>query len=214
MVAGSRTPILVQALILLVYLYDKNVIGKFLTRMSALVLVGMLVVVTFLLATQEGEESNEVKYENYESYIDDMGEKGHIIWGAGLGSEFYAKGRGLKLSYSELSYLDIIRMYGFPVGLYFIFLFFAPCFWLWKYYSRSMFIKRYCLGYVLFLILSGTNPLLLGSIGLTALSLFMVIVNKTSLMEHQHEDQMVQREIMEQSEEEKDPLVVDNCLLR
>ena len=33
-------------------------------------------------------------------------------------------------------------------------------------------------------------------------------------MEHQHEDQMVQREIMEQSEEEKDPLVIDNCLLR
>ena len=182
--------------------------------MSALVLVGMLVVVTFLLATQEGEKSNEVKYENYESYIDDMNEKGHIIWGAGLGSEFYAKGRGLKLSYSELSYLDIIRMYGLPVGIYFIFLFFAPCFWLWRYFSRSMFIKRYCLGYVLFLILSGTNPLLLGSIGLTALSLFMVIVNKTSLMEHQREDQkMIEEEILEQSKDEE-LLVVDNCLLR
>lgn len=180
MVAGSRTPMLVQALILLVYLYDKNVIGKLLTRVSALVLVGMLVMLTYLLATQEGEKSNEVKYENYESYIDDIGSKGHLLWGAGLGSEFYAKGRGVKLSYSELSYLDIIRMYGVPVGLYFIFLFFAPCFWLWKYFRQSMFLKRYCLGYVLFLILSGTNPLLLGSIGLTALSIFMVIVNKTS----------------------------------
>ena len=179
MVAGSRTPMLVQALILLVYLYDKNVIGKFLTRVSALVLVGMLVMLTYLLATQEGEKSNEVKYENYESYLDDIGSKGHLIWGAGLGSEFYAKGRGVKLSYSELSYLDIIRMYGVPVGMYFIFLFFAPCLWLWKYFRQSMFLKRYCLGYVLFLILSGTNPLLLGSIGLTALSMFMVIVNKT-----------------------------------
>lgn len=159
---------------------------------------GGLIMVTYLLATQENEDSNEVKYENYESYIDDMSEKGHLIWGAGVGSEFYAKGRGYKLSYSELSYLDILRMYGIPVGLYLIYLFFAPYFGLWKYQNRSIFLKRFCLGYVLFLILSGTNPLLLGSIGLTALSMFMVIVNKAGDM----------------GEGEEDGLIVDHCLLR
>ena len=200
MVAGSRTPMLVQLLILLVYLYDKNIMGKFLTRVSALALLGMLVMVTYLLATQEKEASNEVKYDNFESYVEDMGDKGHLIWGAGLGSEFYAKGRGVKLAYSELSYMDILRIYGLPVGIGFIFLFFAPYFWLWKYFPRSQFLRRYCLGYVLFLILSGTNPLLLGSIGLTALSMFMAIVNKT----------------MEEESEKcgEEPLVVDNCLLR
>lgn len=198
MVAGSRTPMLVQLMILLVYLYDRNIIGKFLTRVSALVMFGGLIMVTYLLATQENEDSNEVKYENYESYIDDMSEKGHLIWGAGVGSEFYAKGRGYKLSYSELSYLDILRMYGIPVGLYLIYLFFAPYLGLWKYQNRSIFLKRFCLGYVLFLILSGTNPLLLGSIGLTALSMFMVIVNKAGDM----------------GEGEEDGLIVDHCLLR
>ena len=200
MVAGSRTPMLVQLLILLVYLYDKNILGKFLTKVSALFLLGMLVMVTYLLATQEKEASNEVKYDNFESYVEDMGDKGHLIWGAGLGSEFYAKGRGVKLAYSELSYMDILRIYGLPVGIGFIFLFFAPYFWLWKYFPRSQFLRRYCLGYVLFLILSGTNPLLLGSIGLTALSMFMAIVNKT----------------MEEESEKcgEEPLVVDNCLLR
>lgn len=188
MVAGSRTPMLVQTLILLVYLYDRNIIGKFLTRMSALVLLGMLVMVTYMLATQENEKSNEVKYDNFESYVEDIGDKGHPIWGAGLGSDFYAKGRGVRLPYTELSYMDILRMYGLPVGIGFIFLFFAPCFWLWKYYKRSLFLKRFSFGYVLFLILSGTNPLLLGSIGLTALSLMMAIVNKTSEMEKQQEE--------------------------
>ena len=178
MVAGSRTPMLVQLMILLVYLYDKNIIGKFLTRVSALVLFGGLIMVTYLLATQENEDSNEVKYENYESYIDDMSEKGHIIWGAGVGSEFYAKGRGYKLSYSELSYLDILRMYGIPVGGAFIFLFFAPFFYMRRYFPESMFLKRYCWGYVLFLILSGTNPTLLGSVGLTGLAIFMALDNK------------------------------------
>ena len=207
MVAGSRTPMLVQLLILLVYLYDKNILGKFLTRVSALIVLGMLVMVTYLLATQEKEASNEVKYDNFESYVEDLGDKGHLIWGAGLGSEFYAKGRGVKLSYSELSYMDILRMYGLPVGLCFIFLFFAPFFWLWKYYPRSQFLKRYSLGYVLFLILSGTNPLLLGSIGLTALSMFMAIVNKTK------EEESEKGELKSEMYGEE-PLVVDNCLLR
>ena len=214
MVAGSRTPMLVQLMILLVYLYDKNIIGKFLTRLSVLVLVGGLIMVTYLLATQKNEDSNEVKYGNFESYVDDIGDKGHLIWGAGLGSEFFAKGRNTKLSYSELSYMDIIRIYGLPVGLCFIFLFFAPCFWLWKFYPRSLFLKRYCLGYVLFLILSGTNPLLLGSIGLTALSLFMVLVNKTSEMEKQKDELLLEANYTEPDEEGTEPLVVDNCLLR
>ncbi len=213
MVAGSRTPMLVQVMILLVYLYDKNVIGKFLTRLSALALLGMLVMVTYLLATQDNEKSNEVKYDNFESYVEDIGDKGHIIWGAGLGSEFYAKGRDMRLAYTELSYMDILRIYGLPVGIFYIFLFFAPCFWLWKYFPRSQFLKRYSLGYVLFLILSGTNPLLLGSIGLTALSLFMAIVNKTSEMEKLKNEHLLET-VDKESEEETEPLVVDNCLLR
>lgn len=203
MVAGSRTPMLVQLMILLVYLYDKNIIGKFMTRLSALAFLGMLVMLTYMLATQKNEKSNEVKYENFESYIEDIGDKGHPIWGAGLGSDFYAKGRNMRLTYTELSYLDILRMYGLPVGICFIFLFFAPFFWLWKYYPRSQFLKRYSQGYVLFLILSGTNPLLLGSIGLTALSMFMAIVNKA-----EEEERWIKEE------EETQPLVIDNCLLR
>ena len=212
LVAGSRTPMLVQTMILLVYLYDKNVIGKFLTRISTLFLLVMLGLVTYMLATQEKEGSNETKYENFESYIDDLSEKGHAIWGAGLGSEFYAKGRGEKLAYSELSQMDLIRMYGVPLGGGLIFLFFAPCFWLWKYYSRSLFLKRYSLGYALFIILSGTNPLLLGSVGLTGLSLFMAIVNKSFLMEQQ------KKQIPESCEtiqiEDNGPLVIDDLVLR
>ena len=182
------------------------------TRVATVAFLGMLVMLTYLLATQENEGSNETKYENYESYVDDLGEKGHLIWGAGLGSEFYAKGRGVKLSYSELSYMDVIRMYGIPVGGCMIFLFFAPCFWLWKYYSRSLFLKRYCLGYALFLVLSGTNPLLLGSVGLTALTLFMTIVNKSSWMEQNKEQGLETEETDRMNASE--PLVIDNVVLR
>jgi len=212
MVAGSRTPMLVQTMILLVYLYDKNVIGKFLTRISTIFLLVMLGLVTYMLATQEKEGSNETKYENFESYIDDLSEKGHAIWGAGLGSEFYAKGRGEKLAYSELSQMDLIRMYGVPLGGGLIFLFFAPCFWLWKYYSRSLFLKRYSLGYALFVILSGTNPLLLGSVGLTGLSLFMAIVNKSFLMKQQKKQSPESCETIRI--EDNGPLVIDDLVLR
>jgi hypothetical protein len=214
MVAGSRTPMLVQLLILLIYLYDRNFIGKFLTRLSAVALLGMLIILTYMLATQKNEKSNEVKYDNFESYVEDIEDKGHPIWGAGLGSEFFAKGRNMRLSYTELSYMDILRMYGLPVGICFIFFFFAPYFWLWKYYPRSLFLKRYTQGYVLFLILSGTNPLLLGSIGLTALAMFMAIVNKTSEMEKQKRELLLESDGLGTVEEENKPLVVDNCMLR
>ena len=214
MVAGSRTPMLVQLLILLIYLYDRNFIGKFMTRLSAVALLGMLIILTYMLATQKNEKSNEVKYDNFESYVEDIEDKGHSIWGAGLGSEFFAKGRNMRLSYTELSYMDILRMYGLPVGICFIFFFFAPYFWLWKYYPRSLFLKRYTQGYVLFLILSGTNPLLLGSIGLTALAMFMAIVNKTSEMEKQKRKLLLESDGLGTVEEENQPLVVDNCMLR
>ena len=104
-------------------------------------------------------------------------------------------------------------MYGLPVGLFFIFLFFAPGFWLWKYFKRSLFLKRFCFGYVLFLILSGTNPLLLGSIGLTALSIFMAIVNKTSEMEIQRKELPQESGYVKSEGDGSEPLVVDNCLL-
>lgn len=210
MVAGSRTPMLVQTFILFIYLYDKNVIGKFLTRISTIVLLGLLVMVTYLLATQEN--ANDIKYENYESYVEEMSNKGHLIWGAGLGSEFYAKGIGTKLAYSELSYMDVFRMYGIPAGGLLVFLFFVPCFWLWKYFSLSLFLNRYCLGYALFLILSGTNPLLLGSVGLTALTLFMTIVNKVSWNGMQ-KGQEIGAKKSGQIDDEKS-LIIDNILLR
>lgn len=206
-IAGSRTPMLVQVLILFIYFYDKKVLGHFLTIAASIVVALAFVMVTYMLATQENEASNEVKYDNFESYVQDISEGGHVIWGAGLGSEFYALGRGTKLSYSELSYMDILRMYGLPVGLCFIFLFFAPFFWLYRYFARSLFLKRYCWGYVLFLVLAGTNPLLLGSVGLTGLALFMAIANKFSYRRLQMEREQIE-------DRREDPLVIEGFLLR
>ena len=49
---------------------------------------------------------------------------------------------------------------------------------------------------------------------MTALSLFMAIVNKTSEME-KLKDELLLETVDEETEEDKtEPLVVDNCLLR
>ena len=42
----------------------------------------------------------------------------------------------------------------------------------------------------------------------------MVIVNKTSLMEHQCKEQGTEEGYLGQAEDEKGPLIVDNCLLK
>lgn len=183
--AGSRTPMLVQTAILLVYLYDREVIGAFLTRLSAFVIFLAFSMLVLMLVTQEGEASNETKYENFGSYIDDIATDNHALWGAGLGSTFFANGRNEELAFTELSYMDILRIYGLPLGSYFIFLFVMPVLLLRRFFPQSLFLRRYCMGYMLFLVLSGTNPLLLGSIGLTGLTMMMAIANKTAYLDHQ-----------------------------
>lgn len=179
---GSRTPALIQIFILCIYVYDKKVIGKFLTRLGVLIAILSLVILTYSLATEE--DAHDVKYENYYSYITEITKDSQsFILGSGVGSTFKAAGNDNKrVAFTELSYMDVLRMYGVPVGIYFILLFFYPIIIGYKWAKDNLFYKRFFLGYFLFLILLGTNPLLLGSPGLTGLTIFMAIVNNPRCM--------------------------------
>lgn len=181
---GSRTPALIQIFILCIYLYDKKILGKTLTRMGVVVAVVSLFVLTFFLATEE--DAHDVKYGNFDSYITEITKDPQsFLIGSGVGSTFKAAGNENKVvAFTELSYMDVLRMYGVPFGLYFIFLFCCPIVVGYKWAKHSIFYKRFFLGYGLFLLLLGTNPLLLGSPGLTGLTLFMAVVNKPQCMLH------------------------------
>ena len=177
--SGSRTPALVNSFILLIYFYDK-IIGK---RKNNILFLSAILIATiyaiFILAEDKGGAgSNELKFDNYESYINVIFQGVNAIFGTGVGSVFYAKGNGEYLAFTELTYFDIIRMYGIPLGTYLIILFFMPFFIMRKYFIFSLFLKRFYWGYVLFLILAGTNPTLLGSVGMLVVTSMMAISNR------------------------------------
>lgn len=175
--SGSRTPALIQILVLLLFLYDKRVLGKVLTRMSAIIVAVLFVGFVIALATEKDVDSNDLKYSNFDSYVADIETGSHSITGAGVGSTFYAKGDKEMLAFTELSYMDIIRMYGIPVGAYMLYLFFAPFLLTLGKFKNNIFMKRLMLSYAMFLVLAGTNPLLMGSVGMTSLSVFMALTN-------------------------------------
>ena len=179
---GSRTPALIQIFILCIYLYDKKILGKTLTKLGIVAAVFSLLILTFFLATEE--DANDIKYENYNSYVTEITKDPQsFLLGSGVGSTFKAAGNDNKVvAFTELSYMDVLRMYGVPLGTFFIFLFCCPIVVGYKWAKQNIFFKRFFLGYVLFLLLLGTNPLLLGSPGLTGLTLFMAIVNKPQIM--------------------------------
>lgn len=173
-VAGSRTPMLLQTLILLLYFYDSKIIGKKIMKTISFVAILALLYLTYKLATETGQ--NEIKYDNMGSYWKNIGEGINMITGAGVGSQFYASGNGEPLSYTELSYMDILRMYGLIVGTYFIFLYLSPFLKLKPFWKNSLPLRRLLYCYVFFLILAGTNPILMGSTGMAGLTLFMAIM--------------------------------------
>lgn len=176
--SGSRTPMIMQTLILLIYFYDSKLFGKYFMRMASLLAMIGIFCLTYKLATEKGEESNQLKFDNISSYKREILKGNTFIFGDGVGSVFYAKGNNEELAFTELSYFDLLRMYGVPLGLYFAVLFYMPFFKSIRFFKKNLFLSRFMFTYIMFLILAGTNPLLLGSIGLTAMTLAMAIRQK------------------------------------
>ena len=71
-----------------------------------------------MLATEKGDASNAVKYNDFNSYIKNIFIGINPFVGAGLGSVFWGEGRGVFHSSSEQTYMDIIRIYGAFVGFF------------------------------------------------------------------------------------------------
>lgn len=177
--SGSRTPALVILFITLVYLCDK--IGKnvLIKVVLFIVLGGGLLYLVYLLVEEKDESSNVIKYAMSNSYISNIFLGSNSIVGSGLGSIFYAAGRDQYISASELTYFDIIRIYGIPLGSILIFIVFYPfvVFTREKYYID----KRYrpiIMSYVLYMILAGTNPLLISSTGMFVFAFGLALIYK------------------------------------
>jgi hypothetical protein len=172
LVAGSRMPMLIGILITAIYVLDSKILGRRLTHILFFLCILFIGVSTYLLASDKDEVSNQVKFGNIPSYVQAMSDAPTILIGAGLGSTFYAQGRDKIVTHTEFTFFDILRIYGLIIGSFFILLFFYPVLIIRnsRYWSNLKY-KRFAYVYIFYLLIAGTNPLLISSTGMFAVAL-------------------------------------------
>lgn len=165
---GTRANILMALIIAAFYfyrIYSKHFFAKI------IYILGLLyAAVTFFsqLNFDVKDESSDVKGDHFNSYLELFDKNpNYLIHGQGLGSEFYSRGSAKMLPQTELTYLDLLRTFGFPVTILFLILLLYPIMYLfkngyWQIYSSAI------VAYLAYLFIAGTNPLLISSTGMIA----------------------------------------------
>ncbi|MDR1645151.1 MAG: hypothetical protein LBS05_04930 [Tannerellaceae bacterium] len=93
-----------------------------------------------------------------------------LLLGQGPGSLYYTTGAGTYVPQSELSYMEIIRMFGLFMGGVIIFLWFLPLIIAYKRKNMLPEFFPFFISYLAYLFIGGTNPLLFSSTGMIVLA--------------------------------------------
>jgi hypothetical protein len=93
-----------------------------------------------------------------------------LLLGQGPGSLYYTTGVGRYVVQSELSYMEIIRMFGLFMGGGVIFLWFLPLIIAYKRRNMLPEFFPFVISYFAYLCIGGTNPLLFSSTGIIILA--------------------------------------------
>ena len=146
-------------------------------NLGKLFLIPMLVftisafsILVLKLVLEKNEASNKVKFAHLDSYSDLINKHPEILFtGEGAGSLFYSKGIKGMVVQTEWSYFEIIRMFGLVGASVIIVLFIGPLYLIYRKRKALKYWIPVFIGYLLYLFVGGTNPLLLGSTGMIVL---------------------------------------------
>lgn len=182
--SGTRANIIAVILVTISYLYwflyNKSKRGFLFFNIILIICLIIAIPYIFNIFFDPNETSNSVKLGHTQSYMEIFNKYPfQFLFGEGFGSEFFSKGVNNYVQVTELTYLEIIRVFGIFVSLIFFVILLLPVI---IEIIRKDFDYLF-IGYVVYLFVSGTNPLLLSSTGMIVLvlvysSLFIKIYNK------------------------------------
>lgn len=188
LVSGTRSTMLVPFFLFIVIaarIYKNTQYYKYLIYPIIALLAISFLVVLVSMATETGEYSNEIKYGHIGSYIELFEENPmYLLLGQGPGTGFYSEGFGKFVYRTEWSYLDLLRCYG-VLSLLIIYVFAKPLITFWK--KRNDDDMIYCVfwSYLAYMLIAGTNPLLLSSTGMITLLMVYSYESKISSVHEQ-----------------------------
>jgi hypothetical protein len=167
--SGSRASILAVALVF--GCFAAVVLKRSLGLWSAPVLLAFAVIGVSLAAVAFGgffdknESSNAAKLGHIHSYIEEFDAHPHyLLVGQGADTEFYTEGFQRKTNLTEVTYIELVRVFGLPVAILLLAGFFYPLIPLSK--AASEHGNLVGVAYAVYLFEAGSNPLLIGSTGL------------------------------------------------
>lgn len=124
----------------------------------------MFLFVLYMLATESGQASNDMKYGHIVSYMELFSDHPeYLILGQGPGTSFYSIGFSRMTVQTEWSYIELLRNYGLSCVLI-IAAFVYPVYVMFK-NRKNKFVSIAMFAYVMYLFIAGTNPLLMTSTG-------------------------------------------------
>ncbi len=163
-------PFLIMGLITFHFYHDKRYYNYVLYPLLGLAGV-LFVVFVFMLAADASEPSNLVKFAHMQSYKDLFEENPmYLLTGQGPGARFYSLGFHRMTVQTEWTYLELVRYVGI-FSLPILFIFVRPLVLLWRNRRRSELCYVLFFAYGIYLMVAGTNPLLLSSTGMFTLLL-------------------------------------------
>jgi len=124
--------------------------------------IGLPVLLATTTIFSSEEVSNAAKIGHFNSFLDALSVSG-ALFGNGLGSYYFSSGKGLFTAHTELTPIDLARYLGIPLAITFYGLLLLPVSRLSRYRGEQF---LFSFGFLLFLVLSITNPTLLNSYGM------------------------------------------------
>jgi hypothetical protein len=183
-VTGTRANILSVLLItFFIYLFYFLYVKKYVCFSVLIFLIGIVCfsIIIFLLFTIKNT-SSIAKDGHLISYIEYFSENPvKILFGQGPGALFYTKGFRQAVTNTELSYLELIRMFGIFFTTVIIIIYAYPV--VIMLVNKSFFTFSISISYIAYLFIAGTNPLLIGPTGFIALSIAFYFNNHKKFYE-------------------------------
>lgn len=124
------------------------------------------IMLVLMLASEQGEKSNTIKFAHLTSYAQLFADNPrYLLWGQGPGTWFYSSGFGAMTDETEWTYMELLRNYGL-LCLPMLYVYVLPLFRLWPHIRTNNFTFGIFCTYFCYLLIAGTNPLLMSSTGI------------------------------------------------
>jgi hypothetical protein len=171
--AGTRNNMLASILlpITIIFYLSKNKMKLLFYILFGLIIFIILYFNELKILVSSDEESNQLKIGFMKDYFELFKNPLILLFGQGLGSFHYWTGRG-SFYITELTYLEIVRNFGLPLGLVMYTLMIFPIFSV-LFFKRTYPNKSIIISYLFYLFMCLTNPLFFSSLGILILSIIL-----------------------------------------